>query len=101
MPKIRVMVHGRLNQLTDQEAFEAAFTTVSSNVQGTPGHMKDELLRDTSDPGAYILMSEWLSKEDFLNWELSSIHMQKTLPMRPYWKGEGERKILEIGVRLD
>lgn len=101
MSKIRVMVYGKLNQLTDQEAFEAAFTTVSSSVQGTPGHVKDELLRDTSEPGSYILMSEWLSKEEFLNWELSPIHMQKTLPMRPYWKGVGERKILEIGVRLD
>lgn len=101
MSKIRVMVHGKLNQLTDQEAFEAAFTQVSSSVQGTPGHVKDELLRDTSEPGTYILMSEWLSKEEFLNWELSPIHMQKTLPMRSYWKGVGERKILEIGIRLD
>jgi len=95
------MVHGRINKLAEREAFEAAFTTVSSSVLGTPGHVKDELLRDTSDPAAYILMSEWVSKEAFLSWELSPIHMQKTLPMRPYWKGEGERKILEIDVRLD
>jgi heme-degrading monooxygenase HmoA len=95
------MVYGKLNQLAQREAFEAAFTTVSNSVVGTPGHVKDELLRDISDPAAYVLMSEWISKEAFLNWEQSSIHMQKTLPMRPYWKGEGERKILEIGIRLD
>lgn len=101
MSGIRVMVYGRLNQAADPAAFESAFATVSSNVQGTPGHVKDELLRDMNDPNAYILMSEWASKEAFLSWEQSPIHMQKTLPMRPYWKGEGERKIFEIGVRLD
>lgn len=95
------MVHGRLNQPAESAAFEAAFATVSSSVQGTPGHVKDELLRDAGDPTAYILMSEWISKEAFLSWEQSPIHMQKTLPMRPYWKGEGDRKILEIGIRLD
>lgn len=101
MSRIRVMVHGRLNQITDRAAFEAAFSTVSNSVVGTPGHIKDELLRDSAEPGAYILMSEWMSKEEFLSWETSPIHMQKTLPLRPYWKGVGERKILEISVRLD
>lgn len=101
MSRIRVMVHGRLNQLEDQAAFETAFTTVSSSVLGTPGHIKDELLRDSTEPGAYILMSEWMSREEFLMWETSPIHMQKTLPLRPYWRGVGERKILEISVRLD
>lgn len=101
MSGIRVMVYGRLNQVVQREAFENAFATVSDSVKGTPGHVKDELLRDASDPTVYILMSEWASKEAFLSWEQSPIHMQKTLPMRPYWKGEGERKIFEIGVRLD
>jgi len=101
MSRIRVMVYGRLKPTSDSAAFEAAFTTVSNSVVGTPGHVKDELLRNASDPGAYILMSEWMSKEAFLSWEQSPIHMQKTLPMRPHWKGEGERKIFEIGVRLD
>lgn len=100
MSRIRVMVHGKLNQLNDQDAFENAFTTVSSSVLGTPGHVRDELLRDSNEPGAYILMSEWLSREAFLKWETSPIHMQKTLPLRPYWKGVGERQILEISVRL-
>lgn len=101
MSRIRVMVHGKLNRVNDQDAFESAFTTVSNSVLGTPGHVRDELLRDSTEPGAYILMSEWLSREAFLTWETSPIHMQKTLPLRPYWKGVGERKILEISVRVD
>lgn len=99
--RIRVMVFGRLNRLEDREAFEVAFTTVSTNVKGTPGHIQDELLRDAGEPGAYILMSEWDSRDEFLSWEQSPIHMQKTVPMRSYWKGVGERKIFEVGVRVD
>ena len=99
--KIRVMVYGRLNRLEDRSAFEAAFTQVSTSVLGTQGHIKDELLRDVSEDGAYILMSEWASKDEFLTWEQAPIHMKKTVPMRPYWKGTGERKIFEIGVRID
>lgn len=100
LPAIRVMVFGKLNRLEERDAFEAAFKQVSSSVKGTPGHIKDELLRDVGEQGTYILMSEWASREEFLTWEQSPIHMQKTVPMRPYWKGVGERKIFEIGVRL-
>ncbi|HLG65035.1 MAG TPA: antibiotic biosynthesis monooxygenase family protein [Ktedonosporobacter sp.] len=98
--RIRVMVYGRLNRLEDSSAFEAAFAQVSASVKGTPGHIKDELLRDSSEPGSYILMAEWNSRDEFLSWEQTPIHMQKTLPMRPYWKGTGERKIFEVGVAL-
>jgi len=94
------MVFGRLNRLEDSSAFEDAFAQVSASVKGTPGHIKDELLRDSSEPGSYILMAEWNSRDEFLNWEQTPIHMQKTLPMRPYWKGTGERKIFEVGVAL-
>jgi heme-degrading monooxygenase HmoA len=94
------MVYGKLNRVEDREAFEAAFTTVSTSVLGTPGHIKDELLRDPVASGHYILMSEWASQFEFLSWEQSPIHMQKTLPMRSYWKSVGERKIFEIGVRI-
>ena len=94
------MVFGKLNRLEDSSAFEAAFAQVSESVKGTPGHIKDELLRDSTEPGSYILMAEWNSREEFLSWEQMPIHMQKTLPMRPYWKGVGERKIFEVGVSV-
>src|SRR5260370_2986560 len=101
MSGIRVMVFGKLNRLEDRTAFEVAFKEVRKSVQGTTGHIKDELLHEVSDPRAYILMSEWATKEEFLRWEQSPIHMRKTVPMRPYWKSDGERRIYEIAVRLD
>jgi heme-degrading monooxygenase HmoA len=112
----RVMVFARIRQGSENE-FEAAFAEVTSKVRGTPGHIADELLRDTTGgdimPGAepepdpdgdsstpYILLSEWESREAFLNWERDPIHMQTTTPMRPYWAGRVQRRIFDVPVRL-
>jgi heme-degrading monooxygenase HmoA len=78
------------------EAFEQAYLEVTKQVQGTPGHISDELLRSDEDPNQYILLSEWESKEAFLAWEDAPVHMGTTTPMRPYWAGRVERKIYEV-----
>lgn len=96
---VRVMVFAKIKPGTGAE-FEAAFTEVTNKVKGTPGHIRDELLREDDDPDAYILLSEWGSKEQFLAWENDAIHMQTTTPMRPYWAGRSVRKIYEVKVRL-
>ena len=95
----RVMVFAKIRP-GEEANFEAAYAEVTRKVKGTPGHVQDELLRDTSEPGAYILLSEWESKEAFLAWENAPIHMQTTTPMRPYWAGRVERKIYEVAFRL-
>ena len=95
----RVMVFAKIRQ-GEEAAFEKAYAEVTRKVKGTPGHVRDELLRDTSEPGAYILLSEWESKEVFLAWENDPIHMQTTTPMRPHWAGRVERKIFEVAFRL-
>ena len=112
----RVMVFAKIKQGTEA-AFEAAFAEVTRKVKGTPGHIGDELLRNSTGadvmPGAeprgdietgttqYILLSEWTSRDAFLQWERDPIHMQTTTPMRPYWAGRVERQIYDIGVRLE
>lgn len=96
----RMMVFARIKP-GEEEAFEAAFAEVTRKVKGTPGHINDELLREDGEPGSYILLSEWESKEAFLAWEDAPIHMQTTSPMRPYWAGRVERKIYEVRVKLD
>jgi heme-degrading monooxygenase HmoA len=88
----RVMVFATVND-GDAEAFEKAYTEVSAQVAGTPGHVRDELLRQAGDANAYILLSEWESEEKFLAWEDAPIHRQLTTPMRPYWAGAVERRI--------
>lgn len=93
----RVMVYARIGP-DDRHAFERAFATVSRHVAGTPGHLRDELLRSEDDPGAYVLLSEWESREAFLAWEDAPVHRELTTPMRPFWQGRVERRIYDIAV---
>jgi len=97
---IRVMVFAKIKE-GEQEQFEAAYAEVTRKVKGTPGHRRDELLRNTREPGSYVLLSEWDSKERFLEWEDDPIHKQTTTPMRPHWAGAVDRVIYEIAHRLE
>ena len=97
---IRVMVFAKIKP-GEEAAFEAAYAEVTRKVKGTAGHVKDELLRSDSEPGSYILLSEWQSKEAFLAWEDAPIHMNTTTPMRPHWAGRVERKIYDVAFRLE
>jgi heme-degrading monooxygenase HmoA len=84
----------------EEQAFEAAYAEVTRKVKGTPGHLRDELLRRTDQPDSYVLLSEWESQEKFLAWEDAPIHRQTTTPMRPHWAGSVERVIFDIAHRL-
>jgi heme-degrading monooxygenase HmoA len=95
----RVMVFAKIRE-GEEANFEKAFEAVTAKVKGTPGHIRDELLRTEGEPGNYILLSEWESKEAFLAWEDAPIHMNTTTPMRPYWAGRVERKIFDVAYRL-
>jgi heme-degrading monooxygenase HmoA len=91
------MVFARV-ETDDRPAFEEAFAAVSRTVRGTPGHITDELLRSEDNPGAYILLSEWESREAFLAWENAPVHREATTPMRPFWQGRVERRIYKTAV---
>jgi heme oxygenase (mycobilin-producing) len=97
---IRVMVFAKIKP-GEEKAFESAFAEVTRKVKGTPGHRRDELLRNTKDPNSYVLLSEWESREKFLEWEDAPIHRQTTSPMRPYWDGNIDRVIFDVAHRLE
>ena len=85
-----VLVFGRLHNLEDREAFEAAFEQVSRIVvHNAPGVVRDELIRDSDDPHAYIMLSEWESKEAWASWQKAPVHEEQVGGMRQYWKGQG------------
>jgi heme-degrading monooxygenase HmoA len=96
----RVMVFATVQEGCEA-AFEAAFAEVTAAVNGTPGHLRDELLRDPEHPGRYVLLSEWESAEAFRAWEDAPVHRAVTTPMRPYWAGNVERSIFEVAYRLE
>lgn len=98
---VRIMVSARVEE-KDQEAFEEAYRQVTAAVHGTPGHLRDELLRDAEQPGRYILLAEWESEEAFRTWEDAPSHREMAAPMFPYWSGgEIERRIFDLRARLD
>jgi heme-degrading monooxygenase HmoA len=96
----RVMVFASIRE-GEEDKFIEAFKEVTSKVKGTPGHIRDELLRQEGEPTQFVLLSEWESREAFLNWEDDPVHMNTTTPMRPYWSGRVQRNIYEVAHRLD
>jgi heme-degrading monooxygenase HmoA len=97
---VRILVFAKIKP-GEEQAFEDAYAEVTRKVKGTPGHVCDELLRDTGEKGSYILLAEWESRERFLEWENDPVHMATTTPMRPYWSGRVERRIYEVAHRID
>jgi len=93
----RVMVFANVEE-KDAADFQKAYLAVSERVTGTPGHVRDELLRDADDPTRYILLSEWQSEEQFRAWENLPYHLEITDPMGPYWRPI-ERRIFSIAER--
>jgi len=97
----RIMVRSRPRK-EDREAFEKAFEQVSTSVQGTPGHVRDELLRDVEDESLYLLFAEWESEEAFRAWEDDPRHLEMAAPMLPYVRDSTEeRRIFNVRVRVD
>ncbi len=85
-----VLIFGRLHRLEDQEAFETAFEQVSRTVvNSVKGIIRDELIHDSNDPYAYIMLSEWEDKEAWATWQKAPVHEEQVGDMQKYWKGQG------------
>ena len=69
-------------------------------MKGTPGHIRDELLRDTREPRSYILVGEWTSRAEFLAWFDDPKHPQMTAEMHEYWAGRAQHGAYDIAVRV-
>lgn len=94
---VRIMVSAVVRQ-ADRDAFEDAFRAVSRAVHGTPGHLRDELLRDPAGDG-YVLLAEWEDERVFRAWEDSPVHRQMTAPLHRYWADGGVvRAIYQVVV---
>ena len=94
---VRVLVFATVRE-GDEEAFERAFAEVAARMKGTPGHIRDELLRDTRDPQSYVLVGEWTSREEFQAWFDAPEHQGTTTPMRQYWAGRAQHGVWEIAA---
>src|ERR1700730_17302401 len=96
-----VMVFGNLHHLEDKEAFETAFKQVSRTIVGSvKGIIRDELIHDSSDPYAYIMLSEWESRDAWATWQSAPIHEEQVGSMQQYVKGHGV-KICTTAFRVE
>lgn len=94
---VRVMVSTSVAP-EDREAFESAYAETTRTVAGTPGHIRDELLRDAEGEG-YTLLAEWQSEEFFRAWEDAPVHREMAAPLYQFFvKGGFERRIFHVAA---
>ncbi|WP_052090778.1 FAD-dependent oxidoreductase [Modestobacter caceresii] len=82
----------------EEEAFERAYAVVTDRLRGTPGLIREELLRE---PGSDIfhIFAEWESDQDFRNWVDDPSHADQSGPLIRWLSVFFERKLYEIRFR--
>nr|ASV46874.1 antibiotic biosynthesis monooxygenase [uncultured bacterium] len=79
----------------ERSTLEEAYHRVSTSLKGTPGLLRNELLRSCSQPASYVVLSEWESLEAFRRWEQGPVHRGSTPdPMRRYTTGVAFYEVL-------
>ncbi|WP_052709166.1 MULTISPECIES: antibiotic biosynthesis monooxygenase family protein [unclassified Streptomyces] len=97
---VRVVITATIDP-AHHEAFERAYLEVTAKVQGTPGHLRDELLRDAAVPDRYCLLAEWESEALFRAWADDPAHIAQSAAMYPYWADTFQRRIYDVRATLD
>jgi len=97
--RVRVLVYAAAPS-GEPAAVEAAYHQISRDLAGTPGMLRNELLRAADDPGAFVVMSEWESLAAFRSWEEGAAHREATAPLRRYQQAPGPRpfRIYEVAA---
>jgi len=58
--------------------FRAKFQEVLALLRATPGHTRSDLYQRVEDPDSYAILSEWASREAFLDFVRSDLFRQVT-----------------------
>jgi 2-polyprenyl-6-methoxyphenol hydroxylase-like FAD-dependent oxidoreductase/heme-degrading monooxygenase HmoA len=82
----------------EEEAFERAYQIVASRLAGTPGLVREELLKE---PGSFVyhIFAEWESEQDFINWVEDPSHADQSGPLARWLSVEFARRVFEIRYR--
>ena len=92
---VRMLLFASIDAEKEKE-FEAAFLVVRERVATVPGHERDQLMRQHDEPGAYVLISDWTTREQFQRWLKSDQHDQMTEEMRPYFSRPSEMRFYQV-----
>ncbi len=68
----------------EEGEFEREFRDVAEQVRGSPGLLGQVLCRDPNAPSRYLIMSDWLNREEFRKFEVSPEQDDATAPVRPH-----------------
>ncbi|MET7938190.1 antibiotic biosynthesis monooxygenase family protein [Streptomyces sp. NPDC005322] len=66
------------------EELVRAYHEASEALRGTPGLIRNELLRDSQDRVLFAVLSEWKDRHTFLEWEEGVRHKGQTAPIRKF-----------------
>lgn len=91
----RVLVFYRAPE-EDPGAVERTYHAVSGEMLGTPGMLGNQLMKDLTDPGGYVVASDWLDMAAFSTWDKSVAH-RRTSPLDRFQDADpGRRKLFGI-----
>lgn len=96
--RVHVLVYASAPN-ADIDTVETAYHTISRALEGTPGLLRNVLLRSIHDPISFVVMSEWRDLESFRDWEEGASHRDVTAPLRPLQDdaaGRGSFGIYEV-----
>ncbi|MFE0256722.1 antibiotic biosynthesis monooxygenase family protein [Streptomyces sp. NPDC059010] len=84
---VRVTIYVRVRDAQDSDDVEKlvqAYHESSKALEGTPGMLRNELLRDVKEPVRFAVLSEWEDRHAFLEWEEGARHKGQTAPIREF-----------------
>ncbi|MDG4825459.1 FAD-dependent oxidoreductase [Asanoa sp. WMMD1127] len=96
-PRIRVMVTVTVPP-GEEAAYERAYLKVAERMRGTPGHVREELLREPGT-GTYHILAEWLDETSFNAWTDDQAHLDQTAPLIQYICDNFQRATYHIVAR--
>jgi len=85
----KMLVLYRITVDSRQEEFEEAYRTYKPTVDRVPGHFTEMLVRSSSDPSAYMIVSTW-QPESFFAWLRSPAHAEIADLLQTYKRGEAQ-----------
>jgi 2-polyprenyl-6-methoxyphenol hydroxylase-like FAD-dependent oxidoreductase/heme-degrading monooxygenase HmoA len=82
----------------EEAAFERAYARTTERLRGTPGLIREELLKEVDAP-RYHIFAEWESEEDFTAWVDDPSHADQSAALVRWLSVEFERRHHEIRHR--
>jgi heme oxygenase (mycobilin-producing) len=97
--QIRILLYHRI-PVDSSATLEKAYREISEELAGTAGLIGNELLHSLTDPGVFVVLSEWQSMAAFTSWDKGPDHKGQTSPLRPY-QDQTREKPWEIFTVID